>query len=162
MLTTFQDKIIRCKNPKQCLGDLLFIHGFCVDYHYFTAAEELSKYLNIYMLNLPGHGNNTKNITHDDLTFDSMTDYVIKYVEHKRLKDFYLMGHSMGGAIVSMIENKIPNRIKKLILCCPINFGALFSGFKSFYIFYPKNMKQKYRLLDCLYKDYKSHMSKPG
>jgi pimeloyl-ACP methyl ester carboxylesterase len=65
--TTFKEFNIKCKNEKECLGDLLFIHGFCVEHSYFTAAEELSKYFNVFMIDLPGHGANTDGVVPADL-----------------------------------------------------------------------------------------------
>jgi triacylglycerol lipase len=149
--TTFKEFNISCQNHDKCLGDLLFIHGFCVDHSYFTAAKELSKYFNIYMIDLPGHGANTEGATQDDMHLQKLADYIVSYVEYKKLNNFYLMGHSMGGGLVSMVENQISDKIRKLILLCPFNFGGAFAGFKSFYIFYPHNMEEKNNLLQILY-----------
>jgi triacylglycerol lipase len=148
---TFQEFKISCKNKDKCLGDLLFIHGFCVEHNYFTAAQELAKYFNIYMIDLPGHGTNTRGVMPKDLKIHKLADYILSYIEYKKLNNFYLMGHSMGGGLVSIVANKIPNKVKKLFLLCPANPAAIHAGLKAFYIFYPKNMEQKNRLLKCLY-----------
>jgi pimeloyl-ACP methyl ester carboxylesterase len=160
-INSFKEKIIKCKEPNQCLGDLLFIHGFCVDYSYMLAASDLAKYFNIYMINLPGHGDNTDNVRKSDMTLYSYCDYVVKYVNERNLNNFYLMGHSMGGAIASLVENKLKNRIKKLILVSPHNVAALFMGLKGLSVFYVKNMHQKYQLLDHLYKEYRCYLEDP-
>jgi triacylglycerol lipase len=144
--TTFKEFIIPCKT-KECLGDLLFIHGFCVEHSYFVAASELSKHFNIYMIDLPGHGTNVADVTAKDLKLNKIADYIINYIEFKKLNNFYLMGHSMGGGLASLVASKIPEKIKKLFLICPANPAAIHAGLKAFYIFYPKNMKQKDRLL---------------
>jgi triacylglycerol lipase len=149
--TTFKEFHIPCKNKEKCLGDLLFIHGFCVEHSYFTIANELSKHFNIFMIDLPGHGTNAEGVTHKDLKTDKLADHIISYINHKKLNNFYLMGHSMGGGLASLVANKIPEKIRKLFLICPANPAAIHAGFKAFYIFYPKNMTQKNRLLKCLY-----------
>jgi pimeloyl-ACP methyl ester carboxylesterase len=149
--TTFKEFIIPCTNKNTCLGDLLFIHGFCVEHGYFTASRELAKYFNVYMIDLPGHGSNTEGVTPEDLKTKKLADYIVSYIEFKKLNNFYLMGHSMGGALVSIVANIIPNKIKKLFLLCPANPAAMHAGLKNLYIFYPRNMKQKNRLLKCLY-----------
>jgi pimeloyl-ACP methyl ester carboxylesterase len=150
MPTTFKEFILPCKNNKS-LGNLLFIHGFCVDHTYFTAANKLSEHFDVYMIDLPGHGTNNDNITPKDLKLNKMAQYIVDYINFKKLDNIYLMGHSMGGALVSLVERLIPTKIKKLILVCPANPAAIHAGLKSFYIFYPKNMEQKTRLLRCLY-----------
>jgi triacylglycerol lipase len=151
MPTTFKEFNIPCTNKDKCLGDLLFIHGFCVEHSYFIVANELAKYFNIYMIDLPGHGTNTEGVTSKDLKTGKIANYIVSYIDYKKLNNFYLMGHSMGGGLVSLVANLIPEKIKKLFLLCPANPAALHAGFKAFYIFYPKNMDQKNRLLKCLY-----------
>jgi pimeloyl-ACP methyl ester carboxylesterase len=151
MPTTFKEFNIPCKNMDNCLGDLLFIHGFCVEHSYFTAANELAKCFNVYMIDLPGHGDNTSGVTSKDLKTGKLADYIVSYINFKKLNNLYLMGHSMGGGLVSLVANLIPEKIKKLFLICPANPGALHAGLKAFYIFYPKNIQQKNRLLKCLY-----------
>jgi pimeloyl-ACP methyl ester carboxylesterase len=98
---TYKEFIIPCKNPTSCLGDLLFIHGYCVDHTYFVAAENLSKYFNIYMIDLPGHGVNVDNYEAKDLKMKKMSQYIVDYVDYKKLNNFILMGHSMGGGLAS-------------------------------------------------------------
>jgi pimeloyl-ACP methyl ester carboxylesterase len=125
--TTFKDQYISCKNKEQYLGDLLLIHGYCVEYSYFNAAkavDELSKYFNVYLLDLPGHGTNKEGIVPEDMKLWRIADYIASYIEHKKLNNFYLMGHSMGGALVSLVTTKIPEKIKKLFLITPANPSA--------------------------------------
>lgn len=160
-MSKFKEKIIKCKEPNQCLGDLLFIHGFCVDYSYMLAAKELAKHFNVYMINLPGHGDNADHVKTEDMTVYRYCDYVIQYVEERKLNNFYLMGHSMGGAVVSLVENQLKNRIKGLILVAPHNVAVLFMGLRGLSVFYVKNMHQKYRLLDYLYKEYRHYLDDP-
>jgi pimeloyl-ACP methyl ester carboxylesterase len=46
-------------------------------------------------------------------------------------------------------------------LVSPYCTGGLWLGLKALYVFYPKNMKQKYRLLDLLYADYTKYLNNP-
>jgi pimeloyl-ACP methyl ester carboxylesterase len=124
----FDDKIIACKNPHACLGDILFVHGYCVDYTYFSApaGAKLAEHFNVYLLNLPGHATKTNiNINPKDLTVPKFAEYVMDYIKTKNLNNLILMGHSMGGAIVTMVENKMSSRIKKLILISPYCSGSI-------------------------------------
>jgi pimeloyl-ACP methyl ester carboxylesterase len=125
--TTFQETILKCKNPSKCLGDLVFIHGFCVDHTYFQlpVGDKLAQHFNVYMIDLPGHGTNVTGVDAKDLNFDNLVNYVVEYIKSKNLKNIILVGHSMGGGIVSLVESKIRNRIKKIILVSPYCTGGL-------------------------------------
>ena len=85
--------------------------------------------------------------------FDYMSNYVIKFIEEMKLNDIYLIGHSMGGAIVSLVAIKMPAKIKKLVLVSPMNFASLYTGITFLTKFFPKNMAAKLKLLKYLYKD---------
>jgi triacylglycerol lipase len=160
----FHEHIILCKDKHNCLGDLLFVHGYCVDYRYMVADTKLAKHFNYYAINLPAHGDNVEN-TFINLTLETFADYVISYIEYRKskgnFKKLILMGHSMGGGIVSIVASKRPDLITHLILICPYNAATLLVGLPGFYIFQPKNMKQKYRLLSYLYKNYNIYMDDP-
>lgn len=47
---------------------------------------------------------------------EGLADYVIEVLDRLGVKDFALLGHSMGGMIVQTIAAKIPDRVKKLVL----------------------------------------------
>jgi pimeloyl-ACP methyl ester carboxylesterase len=152
---------IPCKNPSKSLGNIVFIHGYCVDHQYFIIRDELTKYFNYYSIDLPGHGVNDKGVESKDLKLDNFADYVIDYIKTKKLTNVILMGHSMGGAVVSLVASKAPELITKLVLLCPLNFASIFMGIPALYAFFPKNMKQKMRLMRVLYKDHTLHSKEP-
>jgi len=52
---------------------------------------------------LPGH-NITLKLENEENTFITFIDYVIKFIEYKNFKNVILIGHSMGGGIVTRIE----------------------------------------------------------
>ncbi len=63
-------------------------------------------------VNLPGHGidkTDTKTIT-----MDTYCQAVIDSIETTKRK-VILIGHSMGGAVISQVAERIPNKIRKLI-----------------------------------------------
>ena len=152
----FDYKFIPAKKEKK--GTILFIHGFCVDYKYFVCDQQVAEHYDFYALNLPGHGPKNKvqpikQAMKSSFNFDYMSNYVIKFIEEMKLNDIYLIGHSMGGAIVSLVAIKMPAKIKKLVLVSPMNFASLYTGITFLTKFFPKNMAAKLKLLKYLYKD---------
>lgn len=155
---TFVDKVITCKK-KNIKGNILFIHGFCVDHQYFIdMAEKLAEDYNVYLIDLPGHGEN-KAIRGTKLSIKSLTDYVVQYILAKDLKKLVLIGHSMGGAIASCVTNLLSDRITKLVLVSPYSWAvtALIHNvgfFKAQTIFFPKTMQKKLALAQLLYHNF--------
>jgi triacylglycerol lipase len=157
----FDFKFIPAKKAKK--GTILFIHGFCVDYTYFVCDNEVAENYDYYALNLPGHGSKnkveaTKQAMKSSFNFDYMSDYVIKFIEEMKLDKINLIGHSMGGAIASLVAIKIPEKINKLVLISPMNYASLYTGFTFLTKFFPKDMPAKLKLLQYLYKDTSLYM----
>lgn len=131
---------------------------FLCNYKYFVCDQQVAEHYDFYALNLPGHGPKNKvqpikQAMKSSFNFDYMFDYIIKFIEKMKLNDIYLIGHSMGGAIVSLVAIKMPAEIKKLVLVSPMNFASLYTGITFLTKFFPKNMAAKLKLLKYLYKD---------
>lgn len=156
--TKFDYKFIKASGNK--LGTILFVHGYAVDYSYFVADKELAKNYDYYALNLPAHGNIKANFTKKDmkekLNFDYIANHVCEFVKEKNLNDFILIGHSMGGGIVSLVSNLIPDKIRKLILVSPMNFAAIYKGPTALKLCVA-DMKKKIKVCKYLYKDVSLH-----
>ena len=164
MKKMFDYKIIKAsKNPSK--GKILFVHGYAVDYSYWMFIEDKFPEYDLYFVNLPGHGNlkvsSDKKEMKKKLRLNYMADYVVDFIKQQDLKDITLIGHSMGGAVVSLVEQKCPERIKKLILVSPMNFASLYTGITFLTKFFPKNKEQKMKMLECLYKDFKPKNDDP-
>ncbi|MDR0752677.1 MAG: alpha/beta hydrolase [Mycoplasmataceae bacterium] len=103
-------------------GNIVFIHGFSSSYYKSINFLILlyKKGYNIYSFDLPNHGEN-KEFDHQ-YSMEEYLEYVEEKIKSLNLKSFFLIGHSMGGAISSVIVNKFDN-IKKLVLIDPFNFG---------------------------------------
>lgn len=151
-------KLIPAKQNKK--GTILFIHGYCVDYSYFVCADRFPNY-DVWMVNLPGHGNNTvppdKKIYKKQLTIDNITNFVVNFINDNQLQNIILIGHSMGGAIASFVYKLIPDKIQKIILISPANFASVYAAILFLKNFFPKNMEEKMNLQKILYHD----ISKP-
>ncbi|PSL33623.1 alpha/beta fold hydrolase [Chitinophaga ginsengisoli] len=66
----------------------------------------------VIVVNLPGHGSDTT--APHQLSLDVYRDEVINAIA-KADSNVILVGHSMGGMVITDVAEKIPNKIKKLI-----------------------------------------------
>tara|TARA_Y100001970_G_scaffold281834_1_gene393425 strand:- start:3605 stop:4411 length:807 start_codon:yes stop_codon:yes gene_type:complete len=93
---------------------LVLVHGYLGSSEMWKFQKEyLSKYFRVISPALPGFGEsyNAKSLNSINL----MARFILKIVDNKNIKEFNLMGHSMGGMIVQEIAKIIGNRINKLI-----------------------------------------------
>lgn len=94
---------------------LLFIHGAggSVSSWSFLKRELKKEYLNIEAFNLPGHGNAEGNGYN---TIEGYVNFVEEYIFTRKISNFYIAGHSMGGAIALEYALTNQNFVKGLIL----------------------------------------------
>ncbi|RYE21498.1 MAG: alpha/beta hydrolase [Sphingobacteriales bacterium] len=93
---------------------LLLVHGSCIDQSYWK--DQVSHFSNKYKvvtLDLAGHGLSG----HDrkQYSVDSWTNDIVELIQHLYLKNVVLVGHSMGGAIIMFLANKIPGVVKGFV-----------------------------------------------
>jgi len=79
--------------------------------------DEVNKLLSkdgskVYVFDLPGHGENQKEIS--DVTMDAYVNHIDNFIRKIDGK-VILVGHSLGGAIMSQVAERISNKIEKLI-----------------------------------------------
>lgn len=106
-------------------GNVIFIHGFNSSWK--SNKDFLDKLYklgyNIFSFDLPNHGNNMESDV--QLTFDDYCQYTKKWIVKKQInKNIILIGHSMGGGIVSVIASSILG-LKKVILISPLQAKVL-------------------------------------
>ncbi|NLK68096.1 MAG: alpha/beta hydrolase [Clostridiaceae bacterium] len=94
---------------------LLLVHGiagFLEEWE--MSIEELSKHYRVIALDLPGHGLSHK--PQIAYTLDRLTGFLKDFVTEMKLEQFYLVGHSLGGAVCLNFVIKYPSLVKKLIV----------------------------------------------
>ena len=97
----------------------VFIHGawhgsWCFD-RYVT--KKMHQGHNIFTLDLPGHYANN-NFNFKDITLNSYVDYVSNFIKKNINGKVILVGHSMGGIVISQVAENIPLNISDLVYLC--------------------------------------------
>jgi pimeloyl-ACP methyl ester carboxylesterase len=89
---------------------LLFVHGWCINKEYW---EDQKKYFcdnyKVVTLDLPGFGKSGK--TRTDWSFDQYANDINEFIKTANLKNVILIGHSMSGDILLLMDTKYPNSI---------------------------------------------------
>ena len=107
---------------------LVLIHGFISGVCWWVQNfDELASDRIVYALDLPGFGRSSRPEFPTDAK--QAEDLFIKYLEDWRkavgLEEFVLLGHSLGGYIVSAYSLQFPEKVKHLILSDPWGFPIL-------------------------------------
>lgn len=107
---------------------LVLIHGFISGVCWWVQNfDELAKNRTVYALDLPGFGRSSRPEFPTDPTQAEVK--FVQYLEEWRkevgLEKFVLLGHSLGGYIVSAYSLQFPDRIKHLVLSDPWGFPIL-------------------------------------
>ncbi len=98
---------------------ILFIHGNTLSSKYFESQlnSDILSDFRLISFDLPGHGNSEKAYNSENLyCFDGLVDIIKQQVDKLELKDFILVGHSLGGHIAIQALNNIPN-VKGIMVC---------------------------------------------
>ena len=110
---------------------LLFVHGFAsYSFTWQKMLEFFPEDLRIVCIDLKGYGYSEK-ICDDHLSPFDQSRILDQFIKELDLKDFFLIGHSMGGAIslLGLFNPEIEARVKKLIL---IDTAGLFQKIPDF------------------------------
>lgn len=101
----------------------LLLHGFGGDLDNWQLNQPaLARARAVYALDLPGHGESTKEVGGGDLA--SLAATVIRFMDQLDLGQVHLVGHSLGGGVALEIAAAIPARIASLSLLAPVGIGA--------------------------------------
>ena len=107
------------KTNYQVFGEgkpFLILHGWGSNSdRWVTVAEKIAeKGFRVYVPDLPGFGKSDAIPIPWDT--NKYTDWIEKFVKELNLEDFYLLGHSFGGALASKMAVKHVQDIKKVFL----------------------------------------------
>ena len=95
--------------------NLILLHGFMENLMIWEdMIPNLSKDFTLIKIDLPGHG--LSKIYDEIHTMELMAEEVKKVTNHLKIKDFHLLGHSMGGYTSLAFAEKFPKDLKSLTL----------------------------------------------
>lgn len=96
---------------------VLFLHGFNSSLKFAAEIYKLERNFDIVAFDFPGCG---KSSAHNPINIEFYQNITLVFIEQLRLKDFYIVAHSLGGASALKALEK-NSTIKHAILGAPIN-----------------------------------------
>ncbi|NKQ55395.1 acetoin dehydrogenase dihydrolipoyllysine-residue acetyltransferase subunit [Amycolatopsis sp. K13G38] len=101
---------------------VVLVHGYGGDKNSWLFVQEpLSEGRTVHALDLPGHGESTKDV--GDGSLDTLANAVLGFLAKKEIPRAHLVGHSLGGAVVVAVAAKAPEKVASLTLVAPAGFG---------------------------------------
>lgn len=98
---------------------IVMVHGFGANKDSWTRlAAELTDEYNVYAVDLPGHGESSKQL---DLgyRFEDQVSHLSKTLKALNIENAHMMGNSMGGAITALYAATHPDQIRSAVLFDP-------------------------------------------
>lgn len=93
---------------------LIILHGLLGSMdNWRSQTKRLSEFRSVYTLDLRNHGNSPHL---KGMSYREMYDDVIKVTNHLKIKQFHLLGHSMGGKVAMQLSLAHPSLVKSLIV----------------------------------------------
>jgi len=103
---------------------LVLVHGFLGSSEMWNLQKNfLSKHFRIITPALPGFGESYKAQSLDNINL--IAKFILKCLDEKKINEFHLMGHSMGGMVVQEMVKISENRVKKLICFATGSIGDI-------------------------------------
>ncbi len=100
----------------------VLIHGFTGDLNNWLFNHgALASDRAVYALDLPGHGQSSKDVNDGSLEF--MVDAVCNWLDAVKLPPAHFVGHSLGGAIVLALAVRHPDRVLSCTLIASVGLG---------------------------------------
>ncbi|MFI8993315.1 acetoin dehydrogenase dihydrolipoyllysine-residue acetyltransferase subunit [Streptomyces sp. NPDC053542] len=101
---------------------VVLVHGYGGDKNSWLFVQEpLSEGRTVHALDLPGHGDSAKDVGNGSL--DTLAGTVIGFLDALGVRQAHLVGHSMGGAVVTAAAAAAPDRVRSLTLVAPAGYG---------------------------------------
>jgi len=138
---------------------ILILHGWGSRAENWSQVKELLERegYKVFAPDLPGFGKNPP--LSRPWAIDDYVEWLADFCEKNNLSQFFLLGHSFGGAISLKFSLKCPEKVKKMFLVASSGIRrknlkkkifkkiANFSKFFSFFPFYPLFRKIFYKII---------------
>ena len=113
---------------------LVLLHGFGASLESWRDVQPcLAERYRLYLIDLKGHGRSSR--PHDErYSLEDQADILLAFLDHERLSNVVLVGHSYGGAVALITLHKlrnrsIPNPVSGLILIGSAGYPQSFPFF---------------------------------
>lgn len=109
---------------------LVFVHGFMGGSRQWAdQCKALGQEYEVIALDLPGYGDNAHLQAPDSIK--GFAAWTLDDLSNRGIKQFHLLGHSMGGMIVQEMVAQAPERVDRLVLYGTGAAGVLPGRFES-------------------------------
>ena len=103
---------------------VLLVHGYGGDKNSWLFVQEpLSRTRTVHAIDLPGHGESAKDL--GDGSLDTRAATGLGFMDAVGVGRAHLVGHSLGGAVVTAVAASAPDRVSALTLVSPAGFGEV-------------------------------------
>ena len=115
-------------------GDaVILLHGFGGDLdNWLFNIDALADSNTVYALDMPGHGQSTKNLP--DPSLKKLSQAIHEFMEATGIDSAHFVGHSMGGAIAMQLAADQPDKVKSMSLICSAGLGQEFGTYVDSYV----------------------------
>ncbi|MFC6066244.1 acetoin dehydrogenase dihydrolipoyllysine-residue acetyltransferase subunit [Streptomyces ochraceiscleroticus] len=101
---------------------VVLVHGYGGDKDSWLFVQEpLARSRTVHALDLPGHGDSAKDV--GDGSLGTLADTVLGFLDALGIQRAHLVGHSLGGAVVTAAAAAAPDRVRSLTLVSPAGYG---------------------------------------
>lgn len=101
---------------------VILVHGFGGDLNnWLFNHEALAARRSVYALDLPGHGESTKDVGAG--TLDELAQVVAGFMDAVGVSSAHVVGHSLGGAVALALAAREPERVRSLALLASAGLG---------------------------------------
>ena len=98
------------------MDNILILHGWGSRAENWSRVKELleNQGYKVFVPDLPGFGKNSP--LSRAWAIDDYVEWVSEFCEKNNLSQFFLLGHSFGGAVAVKVSLKYPEKVKKMFL----------------------------------------------
>lgn len=115
------------RGPQDAALTVVLYHGMSEKAEYmagFLSALEISLDIRVLIPDAPGHGQDLKRARKNPAAFQqptpsTMVDTMVEFLDTLQVKQCYIVGYSMGGALAYWVRQRRPDVVAKSVLIAP-------------------------------------------